>query len=231
MKTYHPRLKISVLSTIKCFFLVTIFLLVDFAARAQDAKNPELDNHRYFKQIGLGDNIEKWKKHLTKVDSSTSIEEYLFDLRRCCNQVFDRDVQYLLVLVKNEIIVSVRIYLVDFLKEKSMLTTQELMVALDEMILSQTDLVGKFDDLFAKHSVEQTNEGQLVKVGKKPMLIHQWQGKRTLLTMEMFFVEASYGREKDPRTGLTRVDRPNQELTVISLTDMPFLETEKKEGF
>src|SRR3990170_1779027 len=132
-------------------FLIFLTLWINHGVYSQNVSNPELDSHRNFSEINLGDDFEKWKKFLfnKEVHNERSFS-YTFKSDSCCNTVFGNPTSLVWVTFQNDKVVSIRIELKNFLEGKKMMTTADVKVAIKNGITKYKMINKRFSTLFGE---------------------------------------------------------------------------------
>jgi hypothetical protein len=169
--------------------ILSLLLIVSFNyCFGQYGNNPNLDLHRNFKSINLGDSFAKWANQLSFKAEDGNVKQYVFNTGYCCNTLFDFDAELVTVLVQNSKIVSIKI---DLKKFQTSNTSIEKGFRLYESIENQ------FTTLFGKPYAKQKNQDN-------PMIFTQWLGNKTVLELKYNYY------------GVTRGDRA--EVKISDLT-------------
>jgi hypothetical protein len=205
-----------------CIFLFLPIALLS-QVQSQNVSNPELDLHRNFSEIVLGDNYEKWKNFLfDKEVHDKHTFSYTFKSNSCCNTVFGNSASFVWVTFQNDKVVSIRIELKNFFEGKKMETAMDLKVAIESAAIKYQTINKKFTTLFGEPYASHTNEHD---VPNEPLSVEQWMGANTFLETNYYFYKAVYPptRTVGPATGLTEKLEETRDKTVIILSDLNFL--------
>ncbi|MFZ1635996.1 MAG: hypothetical protein WAT43_19075 [Chitinophagales bacterium] len=88
---------------------IIIFLVINASNIFAQFSNPNLDSHRNFKTINLGDTKLKWGKHLAPKGIYNGHETYSFLKDTCCDDIFDMSVEEIYLYFKSDSIVGIEI--------------------------------------------------------------------------------------------------------------------------
>ena len=198
---------------------------------SQNVSNPELDLHRSFSDINLGDSYQKWKDFLFDQEvHNKNAFSYTFKSDSCCNAVFDNPTSLVWVTFQNDKVVSIRIELKNFFEGKRMTTTPDVKAVIESSVAKYVMINKRFSTLFgepyASHSNEHDAQNELA-------FIVQWMGAITFLETNYYYYPAVYPptRTVGPPTGLTEKLEEARDKTVIILSDVNFLKEQLKSGF
>jgi hypothetical protein len=211
--------------------IVAAILSISIAGYSQNVSNPDLDSHRKFSEIYLGDSFEKWKIYLRDKDPyKESIVTYTLQNEKCCNSVFGYTAQTIKVTFENAKVVSIYIELGNFLDGKNMNTVPDFKFALENAVSNYLNINDQFEVLFGKPHYSDTNKK---KVPDEPLYTAQWIGARTQLETDYFLYDAVYdpARTVDPKTGYTKKLKEAYDTTIIIISDLEYLKRRLKSEF
>lgn len=211
--------------------LTCVFLLLPIALHSQNVSNPELDLHRNFSEINLGDSYEKWKNFLfDKEVHSQNAFSYTLKSDSCCHTVFGNPTRSVWVTFQNDKVVSIRIELKNFFEGKKMMTNADVKVAIESASTKYAMINKRFSTLFGEPHDSHTNEHH---IPNEPASVAQWTGANTFLETNYYYYAAVYPptRTVGPATGITEKLEETRDKTVIILSDLNFLKSKLKSGF
>jgi hypothetical protein len=213
------------------FVLIFFNLWINHGVYSQNVSNPELDLHRNFSEINLGDDYEKWQKFLfNKEVHNERVFSYTFKSDSCCNAVFGNPTSLVWVTFQNDKVASIRIELKNFFEGKRMMTTADVKVAIKSAITKYEMINKRFSTLFGVPYASHSNEHD---IPNEPASIVQWLGANTFLESNYYYYAAVYPptRTVGPATGLTEKLEEARDKTVIILSDLNYLKNKLKSGF
>ena len=213
------------------FVLIFFTLWINRGVYSQTVSNPDLDLHRNFSEINLGDNYKKWEKFLfNKEVHNERAFSYTFKSDSCCNTVFDNPTSLVWITFQDNKVASIRIELKNFLEGKKMTTRADMKVAVQSAITKYVTITKRFSTLFGEPYASRTNEQD---IPNEPASIEQWMGANTFLETNYYYYEAVYPptRTVGPATGLTEKLEETKDKTVIILSDLNYLKNKLKSGF
>lgn len=152
----------------KRFLTITFTLLIIFNGNSQ--VNTKLDEKNGFKDFQIGDSYEKWKLNLIKVSGDIENIKYRYT-GTCCQQVFDFEVEEILLEFKSKKLINIIITLEQWEKSTSENDFTDLATCFDNLDY----LSGRFDILFGKYSDYEKDE-------KTGMVTYGWYGNKIGLT-------------------------------------------------
>ena len=213
--------------------LILIFftLWINHGVYSQNVSNPELDLHRNFSDINLGDSYEKWEKFLfNKEVHNERAFSCTFKSDRCCNTLFDNPTSLVWITFQDNKVASIRIELRNFFEGKKMVTTADVKVAIKNAITKYVMINKRFSTLFGEPHASHSDEHD---IPNEPASIMQWLGANTFLETNYYYYAAVYPptRTVGSATGLTEKLEETRDKTVIILSDMNFLKNKLKSGF
>jgi hypothetical protein len=153
-------------------FISLIFsLFIAFIINSQ--VSTKLDEKNGFKDFQIGDSYDKWKVNLIKVSGNADKLKYKYT-GSCCQQVFDYDVEEILLEFKNNKLINIIITLEQWEKSTSENDFTNLATCFDNI----DNLATKFETLFGKHSDYKKDE-------KTGIITYGWFGNKIALTCSM----------------------------------------------
>ncbi len=197
----------------------------------QNVTNPELDSHRNFNEINLGDTYQKWKNLLSDKDiQGTNVFSYTFKTDSCCNTVFGRSTSLVTVTFQNDTVVSIRIELKSSFEGKKLMSSADVKKAIEEAASKYAMINKRFSTLFGDPYASHSKEHH---VPNEPSAIFQWSGVNTFLETIYYYSPAVYppSRTVGSATGLTEKLEEMRDRTVIILSDLNFLKSNLKSEF
>jgi hypothetical protein len=155
----------------KKIITLTFSLLLVFISNSQ--VNTKLDEKNGFKDFQIGDSYDKWKLNLTKVSGDANKIKYKYT-GACCQQVFDFNVDEILLEFQSNKLINIIITLEQWEKSTSENDFADLATCFDNIDY----LAGRFETLFGKHSDYEKDE-------ETGTITYGWFGNKIALTCSM----------------------------------------------
>ncbi|MGB3946686.1 MAG: hypothetical protein WBM13_01770 [Bacteroidia bacterium] len=160
----------------KTFAFLTILFSMCTIIYGQSSAN--LDEKNGFKDIKLGDSYEKWKWDLKYLDVNTDNEKLYNYTGACCQDVFGKPVEKIVIITANEKITCIIITLKPYQDNRLTGFPAKFRYPNDDF----TKLTADFKSLFG-----EPREG-LPNKAKSIMYCNIWKGQKVVLQVEYYFM-------------------------------------------
>ena len=194
---------------------------------SQNPANPQLDLHRSFSEINLGDKYQKWKNFLfDREEHDVHLFSYTFKSDDCCNSAFGHATSLVKVTFQDDTVVSIAIELKNFFEGKRLVTMADAKNAIESSRTKHAMINKRFSTLFGQPYATQSIHSN---VPGEPASIFQWFGLNTFLETRYYYYPAVYPPSRTVGTaiGLTEKLEEMREKTIITLSDANFLRKRK----